>query len=69
MFQKAVDDNIIDRNPARKAVWNVQHDAKRIKQPLTLEQEKLFVNYIYRPRVKQSQLEHAELWNLCWKQV
>ena len=25
MFQKAVDDNIIDRNPARKAVWNVQH--------------------------------------------
>lgn len=61
MFQKAVDDNIIDRNPARKAVWNVQHDAKRIKQPMTLEQEKLFVDYIYRPRVKQSQLEHAEL--------
>lgn len=61
MFQKAVDDNIIDRNPARKAVWDVQHDAKRIKQPMTLEQEKLFVDYIYRPRVKQSQLEHAEL--------
>lgn len=28
---------------------------------MTLEQEKLFVDYIYRPRVKQSQLEHAEL--------
>lgn len=62
MFEKAIDDDILDRNPARKAVWNVNKDPKAAKVPLTVEQEKFFLEYIYRPRKKQSQLEHAEIF-------
>ena len=62
MLEKAVEDNILTRNPAKKARWNVAHDSKIPKKPMTFEQEQLFVNYIYKPRCKQSKLEHVELF-------
>ena len=62
MFECALDDGMLERNPARKAVWNVTHDPKKIRQPMNIEQEKLFVEHIYKPRVKQPQLEYAELF-------
>lgn len=62
MFEKAVDDNILTRNPAKKARWNVKHDSKIPKIPMTYEQEEIFLDYIYRPRNKQGKLEHVELF-------
>lgn len=61
MFEKAIDDDILDKNPARKAVWNVRNDPKKTKEPMTYEQELIFKEYIYKPRPKHSCLEHAEI--------
>lgn len=32
MFECALDDGMLERNPARKAVWNVTHDPKKRKR-------------------------------------
>lgn len=61
MFEKAVDDCVLDRNPARKAQWNVRRDPKAVKKPLTIEQEKFFVDYIYKPRWRSDHLEQAPM--------
>jgi len=61
MFEKAIDDCILDRNPARKAQWNVRRDPKIKRQALTINQERFFVEYIYKPRFRRSHIEQAPI--------
>ena len=61
MVEKAVDDDILMKNPTKNTSWTVTHDPRVLKVPMTYPQEKLFVQHLYAPRVKQAKLEHVEL--------
>lgn len=62
MFERAVDNDYIRKNPTKAAMWKIDESPKKKKIPMTAEQEKDFISYIYKPRYRSSQVEYAELF-------
>lgn len=62
MFERAVDNDYIRKNPTKAAMWKIDESPKKKKIPMTAEQERDFISYIYKPRYRSSQVEYAELF-------
>lgn len=62
MFERAMDDGYITKNPVKRSEWKVSGIPQKERVPLNLEQESIFIDYIYKPRCKQSKLEHVEMF-------
>lgn len=62
MFERAVDNDYIRKNPVKAAIWKIDDTPKKKQTPMTAEQEEKFVSYIYKPRYRSSQVEYAELF-------
>ncbi len=61
LFERALDNDYVLKNPVKATVWKIDNAPKQDKTPMNVEQEKLFLEHIYKPRVKHEKIEHVEL--------